>query len=93
MGSGMENKKYTWKDIVNVNGKIFAEEFKISGEMVNGDNYNIDEFLNSVAEKYNVAAEEVKTYMLDNIDFDSSKMKFGTEECGCYINGIAEWTL
>lgn len=82
--------KCTWKDIVEINGAIAAEEFPISGEM-DGDSVRIDEFITAVAEKYCVSADEVKTYMMDDIDFDPSKVPFGAEECGCYFDGVAEW--
>ena len=43
--------KYTWKDIVKVNGKIYAEEFPISGEMDDENTYQIDDFIDSVAKE------------------------------------------
>lgn len=86
-------KIYTWKDIVKVNGIISAEEFEISGEMDDEDVYQIDDFYDSVAEKYGVDVGDIKTYMMDNIEFDAKYLPFGAEDCGCYINGRAEWTL
>lgn len=84
---------HTWKDIVCINGEIFAEEFSISGKMDNDEVYQVDEFIESVAKKHGVSADEVETYMLDNIEFDPEEVPFGAEECGCYINGIAEWLI
>lgn len=91
----MEEKKYIWKDIVLVNGKVTSEEFEISGEMADSASYYIDDFLEAVAAKYGVKPDEVKTYMHDGIEFDpaSEDIKFGEEDCGCYIDSVAEWLL
>lgn len=78
--------KYVWYDIVSVNGKITAERFPISGEM-DDEYYQIDDFLEAVAKKYCVEPDEVKTYMMDGIDFDPKGLPFGAEVCGCYKNG------
>lgn len=88
------NNKYTWKDIVEINGKYYAEEFPISGEMDgDGDDYcyQIDDFLETVAKKYKVNVDDIKTYMMNNIEFDPTPLPFGAESCGCYIDGVAEW--
>ena len=77
---------YIWYDIVSVNGKIAAEKFPISGEM-DDEFYQIDDFLEAVAKKYGVGPGEVKTYMMDGIDFDPKELPFGAEACGCYKNG------
>lgn len=77
---------YVWYDIVSVNGKITAEEFPISGE-TDAEFYQIDDFLEAVAKKYGVGSDEVKTYMMDGIDFDPKELPFGAEACGCYKNG------
>lgn len=77
---------YVWYDIVSVNGKIAAEKFPISGEM-DAEFYQIDDFLKAVAKKYGVGPDEVKTYMMDGIDFDPKELPFGAEACGCYKNG------
>lgn len=77
---------YIWYDIVSVNGKIAAEKFPISGEM-DDEFYQIDDFLEAVAKKYGVGSDEVKTYMMDDIDFDPKELPFGAEACGCYKNG------
>ena len=61
--------------------------------MDNDETYQVDDFIESVAKKHGVSADEVETYMLDGIDFDSQELPFGAEECGCYINGIAEWLM
>lgn len=86
----MNIRKYTWKDIVSINGRLSIEEFPISGEM-DGEYYRIDDFLESISKKYNVDIDSIATYMLDNINFNPEELKIGVEECGCYINGIAEW--
>lgn len=89
----MNKNKYTWKDVVKVNGKITAEEFEISGVMDDDDVCQIDDFLKAVAQKYGVDIDDVETYMMDDIDFNPSELPYGAEECGCYINGVAEWLL
>lgn len=81
-----DTAEYTWRDIVSVNGKITAEEFPISGEM-DAEFYQIDDFLEAVAKKYGVGSDEVKTYMMDGIDFNPKELPFGAEACGCYKNG------
>ena len=89
----MSNNKYTWKDVVKVNGKISTEEFEISGVMDNEDVYQIDDFLKAVAQKYRVNVDDVETYMMDDIEFNPEELPYGAEACGCYINGVAEWLL
>lgn len=89
----MSNNKYTWKDVVKVNGKISTEEFEISGVMDDEDVYQIDDFLEAVAQKYGVDVDDVETYMMDDIEFNPEELPYGTEACGCYINGVAEWLL
>jgi len=86
-------REYTWKDIVKINGKCYAEEFEISGEMDGDDAYMIDEFLSAVAEKHNVDVDDVETYMMDGIHFNPKELPFGAESCGCYIDGVAEWLI
>ena len=83
--------KYTWKDIVRINGKLYCEEFPISGEMDDPDTYRIDDFMKAVAEKHNCDTDDIETYMLDDIEFDGKRLIFGAEDCGCYINGVPEW--
>ena len=85
--------KFTWRDIVEINGKYYAEEFSISGIMENPDAYILDDFYTAVAEKYNVdlTKNEIKTYMMDNITFNPTELEFGAEDCGCYIDGEPEW--
>lgn len=89
----MSKNKYTWKDIVKVNGKITTEEFEISGVMDDEDVYQIDDFLEAVAQKYGVDVDNVETYMMDDIEFNPEELPYGAEECGCYINDVAEWLL
>lgn len=85
--------KYVWKDIVKVNGEILAEEFEISGEMDGTDTYIIDDFLKTVAKKHSVDVDDVETYMMDGIVFDPNVLPWGAEDCGCYIDGVAEWLM
>ena len=91
----MSNKKhnYIWKDVVEIKGHYHAEEFPISGLMDGPNVYQIDDFLDAVAKKYRVTIDDVKTYMLHNIEFDASVLPFGAEDCGCYIDGVAEWLI
>ncbi len=82
--------KVTWKDIVKIGDNIYAEEFPISGQMDAPDVYQIDDFFEAVAKKYNVDIDDIQTYMMNDIDFDVSKLPWGAESCGCYIDGIDE---
>lgn len=82
---------YTWKDVVLVHGEYYAEEFEISGLMDGDDVYQIDDFLEAVADKYGVDVDDIQTYMMDDIYFDPSELPWGAAECGCYIDGEAEW--
>ena len=98
--NGLEKEQHTvahiWKDIVKVNGKIYAEEHPISGQKDgNGDEeyYQLDDFIAAVSQKHGVNADEIQTYMMDNIEFDPVNLPYGAEDCGCYINGVAEWTI
>lgn len=92
-------KNYTWKDIVKIVGKLdqlFCEEFPISGEMYDKNTYKIGDFIRAVAEKHGVEPEEVDTYMLGadiSGEIEGSGLAFGPDECGCYINGVAEWLV
>lgn len=90
-----ERTTYTWKDIVCINGVCYAEEFPISGERDNSDDiyYQLDDFYEAVAEKYGVDVDEIKTYMMDGIEFDPQVLAWGAEDCGCYIDGVAEWLI
>ena len=83
---------FTWKDIVQIDGKLYEEEFQISGLMDDENTYQIDEFLEAVAKKYDVSPENIKTYVMDNIQ--PSPMEFIlAEDCGCYIDGTPEWYI
>lgn len=88
----IDTNRYTWKDVVSINGKLSVEEFPISGEM-DGEYYRIEDFLESVAEKYSVDIDDINTYTMDDIDFNPKELKIGAEDCGCYINGVAEWKI
>lgn len=90
------SEKYTWKDIVYINGKVYAEEFPISGRMDDENTYQIDDFLLAVAAKYGVELDDIKTWTLDaefinQLDFEVKDLPFGAERCGCYVDGVAEW--
>jgi len=83
--------RYKWKDIVRIDGKLFVEEFSITGEMDTPNTYCIDEFIDMVSKKYNVEPDKIETLMSDGFPFDSKTFPGIAESCGCYINGIAEW--
>lgn len=87
--------KYTWKDIVKIGDKVFCEEFPISGDTDGDDEYyRIDDFMAAVAEKHGVDVDDIQTYMMDSdIEFEVEGLEFGAEDCGCYIDGIAEWVI
>ena len=61
--------------------------------MDDSDTYRIDDFMYAVAEKYGCGTDDIKTYMLDDIEFDGKELIFGAEACGCYIDGVAEWLI
>lgn len=82
---------YEWWDVVEINGKHYCEVFEISGEMDSDDVFQIDAFLQSVAWKYGVDVDDVKTYTMDDVQFNPEGMKFGAECCGCWIDGVPEW--
>lgn len=93
-----KNIKYTWRDLVCINGEVFAEEHPISGK-TDGEGeskyWDIDDFLDAVAAEHSCNTDDITTYMMDGENFapsvDMSKLKFGAESCGAYINGRAEW--
>lgn len=85
--------QYIWKDVVRIHDQVYAEEHPISGETDALGVYNLDDFFSAVAEKYGVDYDDIETYTMDDIDFDARKVRFGAEDCGCYINGVAEWML
>jgi hypothetical protein len=88
--------KYTWKDIVKIGDKVYAEEHEISGETEGGilsQHYKVDDFFLAVSKKYMVNIDDIKTYMFDNIEFNPTGLEFGATDCGCYIDGEPEWLL
>ena len=93
----VDKKKYTWKDIVRIDDKLYCEEFPISGEMDGPDIYCIGDFMKAVAEKHNCDTDDIETYMLGMTDISGeiigSGLEFGAESCGCYIDGVAEWMI
>lgn len=84
--------KYTWKDIVVIGDIVSPEEHEISGEL-DDNHYILDDFFKAVAEKFDVDENEIETLLMDDVNIDVSKLPYGHEECGCYINGVAEWLL
>ena len=61
--------KYTWKDIIKVNGEIHAVEYPISGETISMDDgdfaYDCNDFFEAVANDYNIHQSEVQTYLFE----------------------------
>lgn len=89
-------KLYTWRDIVSINGVCYAEEFPISGEKDGCESdvyYQLDDFYDAVAKKYGVDVDDIETYVMNDIEFDPRVFPWGAEECGCYIDGKAEWLI
>ncbi|MBQ7818585.1 MAG: hypothetical protein IJ341_02690 [Bacteroidales bacterium] len=85
---------FEWCDIVKLpDGQIVAERHPISGIMDADAIYQIDDFYDAVASKYGVEADDIQTYMMDNIDFDPATLPWGAAECGCYVDGIPEESL
>lgn len=89
----LRTRVHEWWDVVEINGKHYCEVFEISGKLDGPDNFQIDEFLQSVAWKHGVDVDDIKTYMMDNIEFNPEGMKFGAECCGCWIDGVPEWCI
>lgn len=81
---------YEWRDIVEINGKHYAECFEISGTVDKDGNPDINDFLDAVANKYCVDVNCIKTFLIDDIDLDSQCHEFDTGACGCYIDGTLE---
>lgn len=79
--------EYTWRDLVCVDGEYAVEEFPITGMMDTQEHYQIDDFLEAVASKYEVITDEIQTYMMDGVLPEGWK---GIETLGCYINGDRE---
>lgn len=79
--------EYTWRDLVCVDGEYSEEEFPITGMMDTPEHYQIDDFLEAVAIKYEVIVDDVQTYMMDVVLPEGWK---GIETLGCYINGEPE---
>lgn len=90
----MGEVKYTWKDLVYIDGKVFAEEVQISGER-DDDTYNCDNFFSAIEKKY--GRDDFTTYMFDGENFapayDTSTLPYGVESCGLYVNDIPSWYI
>ena len=82
---------FEWRDVVEINGQHYVEKFEISGKMDDDTHYQIDDFLEQVARKHNVNTDDIKTYMMDDIEFNPQSLGLGAEDCGCYIDGVPEW--
>lgn len=82
---------FEWRDVVEINGQHYVEKFEISGKMDDDTHYQIDDFLEQVARKHNVNTDDIKTYMMDDIEFNPQNLGLGAEDCGCYIDGVPEW--
>lgn len=93
----------TWKDLVRINDKIYAEEFPIENvtdkDKDGCDIYRVDMFMNAVAEKHGCNVNDITTWFMDGDDFDEGadmpkgyikSFPFGAEDCGPYINGEPE---
>lgn len=81
--------EYTWKDIVKIGEEIYFVKAKISGEMDSPDIYRIDDFIETVAEKYGVDTDDVHLWTMEHFDIPVATVT----DCGCYINGVPEWLL
>lgn len=87
---------YTWKDIVRFtrNGQTMycCDEFPISGKK-SDNKYIINDFIKAVSEKYNIESQTIETYMMNRFDVSPviDSLSFSPCDCGCYLNGIAEW--
>ena len=92
----------TWKDLVCVNGKVYAEEFPIDNgfDYVDGEGviFRMDNFVDALVKKYDCDDEAIAIYTIDGEVFDegadlpdgfyqSGEITFGAESCGAYING------
>jgi len=85
---------FEWADIIKLpDGQIVAERHPISGIMDADGIYQIDDFYCAVAAKYGIDSDDIKTYMMDNIDFNPKETSWGAAECGCYVDGIPEESL
>lgn len=88
--------EYEWKDIVCINGKYHAASAPISGHTrwsTNGDQqYQINEFIETVAQHFNCEPKDIDTYMLHPDKHRENKDKWPPFhfETGLYINGIPE---
>lgn len=85
--------RYTWKDIVIIGDIVSPEEHEIEGIRDDDNNYILDDFYTAVADKFGVDEDEIETLMIDDVNIDIKDLPYGLEACGCYINGVAEWTL
>lgn len=90
---GVREHSYVWVDIVKVGDIIATAIHPISGIKDDDMHYQIDDFIEAVAKEYNVDTDQVKTYMMDNIDFDPDSVSIDTTQCGCYIDGVPEWLV
>lgn len=90
---GVREHSYIWVDIVKVGDIVAPAIHSISGLKDDDMHYQIDDFIEAVAKEYNVDTDQIKTYMMDNIDFDPSSVSIDVAQCGCYIDGVPEWLV
>lgn len=95
---GLNTLKYTWKDLVYIQGQgVFSEEHSISGEH-DDFSYEIDDFIEASALLHRCPEEDIRLWSMDGdnfapIDIDTSSLSYGAESCGLYVNGIPEWHI
>lgn len=95
---GLNSLKYTWKDLVYIQGQgVFSEEHSISGEH-DDFSYEIDDFIEASALLHRCSEKDIKLWSIDGDDFapsnvDTSMLPYGAESCGLYVNGIPEWHI
>lgn len=90
--------KYSWKDIVLYNGKLYAFDFPISGEIDRFEDddfaWQIDDFIESAAKELNCTEADIMLYTMDEIkghDDEFKDLPLSISECGAYINNLPEW--
>ena len=95
--------KVVWKDLVCINGEVFAEEHQIDNDVdIDPDDkqpiFRLDRFFEAVAAKYNCNTDDIRLWTMEgesfaedaNLpdDFYQTQVPFGAESCGAYIDGI-----
>lgn len=85
--------RYSWKDFVKIGDDIYFEESFISGKQDSVDVYQIDEFIEFVAKKYDVDVDNIHLWTMEHFEMPVEILKHNISECGLYINGIPEWII